>query len=388
MQLRVFDSETMLPIAAPSSFSSLIWTVRAIEEGDFEFLTAVNAELVSIFKPGNYLFCDTFYDPKTDTGSLMIIKTIVITSDAEQGNSFKVTGKDLKTILSYRIIWGRVAFPVESNCKDIITTILTDNLINPEDWTREYQDGEGGTITETVLGSDRQIPNFVIVGAEDVTLPDTTGEIQYENETLYNAITEICKNYKFGFSVLYNFTEERFEFRFLPYNDKTYDQVDNPPVLFAPQYGNLRNSNYLESSEREKTVGLVAGEGDEYNAMYAVVGEGSGLARKEVGISGSDISRTKEDGTEYGNKSYINMLIEKGNQELNKQNYSRTFEGTAETIRNFNYPDDYNIGDIVEIVNEWNIESKVLISEVIMSIGTDGHSVVPTFSNLDDEGDD
>jgi len=200
----------------------------------------------------------------------------------------------------------------------------------------------------------------------------------------------LCNNYKFGFSVLYNFANNKYEIRLFTYKDKSYEQTKNPPVIFSPQYGNLRNSNYVESSKNEKNVGLVSGEGDEYNAMYAVVGDATGFDRKEVGISGSDISRTEEDGTEYGNRSYINMLIEKGSQELSKLAYVKTFEGTAEVTRNFDYPKDYSIGDIVEIVNEWEISSKVLISEVILSSSTDGLTVVPTFSNLDEnesEGD-
>ena len=387
MNLRIIDPETMLPVSAPNKFASFIWTIRIVEEGEFEFCTTVNDEITKEFKIGWFLFCDRFYNIATDTAALMIIKSWEISSDAEEGKKFIVRGKDLKDILNRRIVWGRVNFPVNSDCKDIITTLLNDNLVNPKDWTRTYQDGDGGTITQTVLGSDRKIDNFVIIQNED-EFPKTTGEVQYENETLYEVITGLCNNYKFGFSILYNFTTGKFEFRFLLYNYKTYDQAVNPPVIFSPQYQNLRNSNYIESSEKEKTVGLVTGEGDEYNAMYAVVGSGTGLNRKEVGISGSDVSRTKEDGTEYGNRSYINMLLEKGNQELNKQKYVKTFEGTAEVTRNFNYPDDYNIGDVVEIVNEWGISSGVLISEVVMSVDTSGSSIIPTFANIDEENDD
>lgn len=382
MQLRVIDPDTMLPVAYPDTFESLIWTVRIIEEGDFEFYTLVREDLIDIFKIGRFLFCDTFYDSKTELASLMIIQTWEITSDAESGTKFKVTGKDLKNILDWRIVWGRVTFPIATKCNEIITTLLNDNLINPKDWTRTYQDGDKGSITQTVLGKDRKIPNFVIMNSE-IELPETTGEVQYENESLYEVINELCNNYKFGYSVLYNFKENRFEFRFLEYVDKSYEQINNPPVIFSTQYGNLRNSDYIESSSNEKNVGLVTGEGDEYNAMYAIVGEYSGMQRREVGISGSDISRTEEDGTEYGNNSYINMLIEKGIQELSKFKYTKTFEGTTETTRNFNYPEDYNIGDIVEIINEWNISSKVLIGEVVLSISTDGQTVLPTFVNLD-----
>ena len=386
MNLRLIHPETMLPEAAPNQFSSLIWTVRIVEEGEFEFYTLVSEKLIDTFKIGWFLFCDKFYDEATDTAALMIIKSLEISSDADEGKKLTVRGKDLKDILNRRIVWGRVAFPINSNCKTIITTLLNDNLINPQDWTRTYQDSDTGSITQTVLGADRRIDDFIIIQNED-TFPETTGEVQYENETLYDVIVGLCNEYKFGFSILYNFNTGKFEFRFLNYNYKTYDQNVNPPVIFSPQYQNLRDSKYIESAEKEKTVGLVTGEGDEYNAMYAVVGSGTGLNRKEVGISGSDVSRTKEDGTEYGNRSYINMLIEKGNQELDKQKYVETFEGTAEVTRNFDYHKDYDIGDVVEIVNEWGISAGVLISEVVMSSDTSGTSIIPTFTNIDNDED-
>lgn len=385
MQLRIIDPVTMLPVFAPDTYESFIWTVRIVEEGDFEICTLVNKDLLDNMKIGHYLFCDQFYDKGSDTAALMIIKSWEIQSDADNGNKFMIRGKDLKTILNDRIVWGRINFPINTSCKEIITSILNDNLIDPQDWTRTYQDGDTGEeITQTVLGADRRIDNFVIIQNEE-EFPVTTGEVQYENETLYTVITELCNNYKFGFSILYNFELSQFEFRFLKYKDKTYDNTLYPPTMFSPQLRNIRNSNYIESIEKEKTVGLVTGEGDEYNAMYAVVGEGTGLNRKEVGISGSDISRTKEDGTEYGNASYINMLKEKGTQELNKQKYTKTFEGTAEITKSFSYPEDYDIGDIVEIVNEWDISSSVLISEVVLGVGTDGISVVPTFASVNDD---
>ena len=384
VQLRVLDSTTMLPILAPDTYESIIWSIRIVEEGDFEFCTLMRDDLVNAFKIGNYLFCSEFYDPNTELASLMIIQSWEIISDAENGNTFKITGSDLKGMLDWRIVWGRIKFPVQSSCKDIITSLLNDNLINPQDWTRTYQDSDTGSITQTVLGADRRIPNFVIIENNE-TFPVTTGEVQYESESLLSVIKELCSNYKFGFSVMYNFNLNRFEFRFINYNDKTYDQNVNPPVIFSSQYGNLRNSNYLESNKNEKNVGFVTGEGDEYNAMYAVVGNATGMNRREVGVSGSDVSRTEEDGTEYGNRSYINMLIEKGTQELGKQKYTKTFEGEAEVTRNFNYPDDYDIGDVVEIVNEWGISAKVLVSEVVMSVSKDNRSIIPTFANLDDQ---
>ena len=164
MQLRIIDPVTMLPVFAPDTYESFIWTVRIVEEGDFEICTLVNKDLLDNMKIGHYLFCDQFYNKGSDTAALMIIKSWEIQSDADNGNKFMIRGKDLKTILNNRIVWGRINFPVNTSCKEIITSILNDNLIDPQDWTRTYQDGDTGEeITQTVLGADRRIDNFVII---------------------------------------------------------------------------------------------------------------------------------------------------------------------------------------------------------------------------------
>ena len=197
-------------------------------------------------------------------------------------------------------------------------------------------------------------------------------------------LVELGDRFNFGWEILYDFTTGKFVFKLKPQVDHTYDQVINNPLIFSPSFENLKNSNYIESSATEKNAGLITGEGDEYNVMYNVIGNNySGLNRREMGISASDISRTKDDGTEYGNRTYLSMILDKGERELAQNIYTKTYEGTAESVRGYQYLVDYDVGDICEIINEWGISSKVLISEVVFSISTSSISIIPTFSAVD-----
>lgn len=387
LDFRILDRE-FNQIDTVDQYESIIWTVRFIEAGDFELYTPVNERLLENVKIGYYLFSDEFFNEETNRATLMIIESIEITSDPESSNKIKVTGRDLKSILDRRIIWGQRAFTTTDSVKSVFDSLLNENAINPADWSKSYQSGDGGTIQIEVPGSIRVLPNLVNESTTE-ELPLIDGDYQYNGETLYDTFVEIGNRFNIGFEILYDFGTGKFVFKIKTTKDHTYDQTVNNPLIFSPSFENLKNSNYIESSTTEKNAGLIVGEGDEFNVMYNIIGnEYSGLDRRELNISASDISRTTEDGSEYGNKTYLSMLLEKGQNELAQNIYTQTYEGEAEPTRGYVYLKDYDIGDICEIINEWGISSKVLISEVVLSISTSSVSIIPTFAAVDNSTDE
>ena len=388
MEFRILNDKFQ-PIDTLDLYSSFIWTARFVEAGDFELYTPVNMRLINAIKVGYYVFSDAFYNQTTDRAMLMIIESIEITSDPSEGNKIKVTGRDLKSIFDRRIVWGQREFKKTDNLLDVITAVVNENVINPQDWSKTYSSGDGGQITVSTSGAVRRMDD-VIYEAIDHEFPAIDGDYQYNGETIYDILVELCGRFNLGWEILYDFGVGKFVFKLKPQVDHTYDQVINNPLIFSPSFENIKNSNYIESGVTEKNAGLIIGEGDEYNVMYNVIGnENTGLTRKEMSISASDISRTKDDGTEYGNRTYLSMILEKGQKEIEQNFYTQTYEGTAEASRGYQYLVDYDIGDICEIINEWGISSKVLISEVVYSIATDKISIIPTFSaviNSSEEG--
>ncbi len=388
MDFRILDFD-FNPVDTLDKFESIIWSSRFLEAGDFELYTPVDQRILDDIRIGYYLFCDTFYNPTTDEADLMIIETMEITSDPQNGNKIRILGRNLKSLLDRRIIWGQVAFKTSDMVSSVITTLLNDNAINPPDWSKSYQDGSTGQpIVVSVTGEQRKLPNLVYEEGEyeDVAID---GDYQYNGETLYDTFVDMLGRFNLGWEVLYNFTTGKYVFRIKGEIDHTYNQNERNPLVFSPSFENLKNSNYIESSATEKNSGLITGEGDENNVMYNVIGgEYSGLERKEMNISASDISRKKDDGTEYGNKTYLGMLLTKGENELAQNIYTQTYEGTAEATRGYVYLEDYNIGDICEIVNEWGISSMVLISEVVMSVSVNEVSTIPTFAAIEQNSEE
>ena len=75
-------------IAMIDTFTSAIWTVRYDEAGDFEIYTPVRLDYIQAMQIGNYLW-------NRDSDRLMVIETVEIETDAEEGPQLIVTGRSL-----------------------------------------------------------------------------------------------------------------------------------------------------------------------------------------------------------------------------------------------------------------------------------------------------
>lgn len=114
-------------------------------------------------------------------------------------------------------------------------------------------------------------------------------EAQYTGDNLYDVIQKICEEQGIGFKITLN-DEKQFVFELYAGSDRSYDQTENPYVIFSPKFENIINSNYIESKASLKTVTLVGGEGEGADRRYTTVGGGSGLNRRELFTDARDIS--------------------------------------------------------------------------------------------------
>lgn len=161
-----------------------------------------------------------------------------------------------------------------------------------------------------------------------------------------------------------------------------YAQTENPYVVFSPKFENIANSNYLESKKEYKNVALVAGEGEGAERKTTSVGEGSGLERRELFVDARDISTTTEDNVTLSDEEYKKQLAQRGDEKLAESVAAQSFEGQVEMTKMFEYGKDFFIGDIVQIANEYGMESRARISEIVTAIDTQGTVTYPTLSTV------
>ena len=343
-------------IAVIDTYESMIWTDRYNSYGDFEIFFAMDTQLLQYLKEDYYLWLK-------DSEHSMIIEDIKIDADTEEGNRLIVTGRSLESILERRIIWGQRIF--SGNLQNAIQIMLNENIISPS-------------------VADRKIANFIFVPSTDSKITSLTIDNQYTGDDLYTVIKGLCEENNIGFKIVLT-DDNQFAFSLYAGADRSYDQTENPYVVFSPNFENIINSNYFSSKAGYRNVTLVAGEGEGASRKTTVVGSASGLDRRELFTDARDISSDTEDGT-LSDAEYIAQLRTKGLKNLTDHMITTAFEGEVEVTRLFKYGEDFFIGDIVQIANEYGNENSAYISELIISNSDEGLSIYPTFKTISKEG--
>lgn len=355
MELFVLNAD-FESIAVIDTYESMIWTDRYNAYGDFEIYFAMDESLLEYIKEDYYLWLK-------DSEHSMIIEDIKIDADTEEGNRLIVTGRSLESILERRIIWGQRIF--SGNLQNAIQTMLNENIISPS-------------------VADRKIANFIFVPSTDSKITSLTIDNQYTGDDLYTVIKGLCEENNIGFKIVLT-DDNQFAFSLYAGADRSYDQTENPYVVFSPNFENIINSNYFSSKAGYRNVTLVAGEGEGASRKTTVVGSASGLNRRELFTDARDISSDTEDGT-LSDAEYTAQLRTKGLKNLADHMITTAFEGEVEVTRLFKYGEDFFIGDIVQIANEYGNENSAYISELIISNSDEGLSIYPTFKTISKEG--
>ena len=356
MDLTVLDTE-LSAVSVIDVYESFIWTDRYCEYGDFELYTVMDKKLLDYLKLGFYLRI-------RDSEHVMIIEKIKITSDFEGGNHITVSGRSLESILDRRIVWGQKT--ISGNLQNGIKTLLNDAVISPAD-------------------SNRKIPNFIFEETTDPTITSLTIEAQYTGDNLYEVIQKICDERNLGFKMTLN-ENNQFVFSLYSGTDRSYDQTEAPYVVFSPEFENIINSNYMESNSSLKNVALVGGEGEGSERKYTTVGSGQGLERRELFVDARDISSDVGDGETLSETEYNAQLQQRGKENLAENTDLTSFEGETESTVMFKYGEDFFIGDIVQIANEYGHKTKARILELVISENEEGASAYPTFKTITEEG--
>ena len=295
----------------------------------------------------------------------MIIEKLLIKTDVELGNHITVTGRSLESILKRRIVWKQRS--ISGNLQNGIKTLLDENVISPSD-------------------PDRKIDNFIFEESTDERITKLTIDAQYTGDELYEVIVKLCKEHDLGFKITLN-DNKQFVFKLYMGIDRSYEQTENPYVIFSPNFENIVNSNYIESKSALKNVTLIGGEGEGSARRYTTVGSGVGLERRELFTDARDISSDVGEGEVLSEEEYNAKLQQRGEEKLAENIDIVSFEGEVEATMMFRYREDFFEGDVVQIANEYGHETKVRILEMTTSENEQGTSVYPTFSTITEKGE-
>ena len=339
MELYVLNAEFEI-VDFIDTFSSLEWVKRYFDTGDFVLNTVADLKTVKTLRKRNYLV-------REDDESIMMIEKINLVTSAEAGNKIVVSGKSIESVLARRIVWTQTNSRSGETAEEFIRRLINENAINPADLKRK--------IPKLKLGA--------LNGFNDPIDKQITGD------NLLDAVIKICQAYNYGFKITMN-TEGSLIFDLYRGEDRSYNQYVNPYVVFSNDFDNIINTEYEYDETNIANVALIGGEGEGTDRKYQSIGDAVGFNRYEIFVDAKDISSNNE---EIATTEYNKLLIERGNEKIAEKTFIESYSGEVETTL------DYSLGDTVQIVNEYGMETAPRIIEIIESENENGYRVVPTF---------
>jgi hypothetical protein len=417
------------------TYKSCIWSNRYVELGDCEVYLPATSDLLSVLVKDYYLM-------RLNDDMVCRINKIQLDTDAENGDYLIVTGKDTKALCDQRIICDTMT--CNGTLEAFIRQMVTSSMINASATARNMLKPNGSPLL--ALGT---AAGFTEVSSEQVTYKNL-GEKIREYCTKYGWGYKMIPNKSTLNLILYKGVDRSnnviFSDDYENLDATTYIQDDtnmgNVALVGGEGEGSARSkdvSGYAESSDRyeifvdAKDITHTVTWSD-LSALYPTTASGGqGYFATESGqpvyrlnyldiqiVDEEQLSRLRSkypsgtvvtiDGIDYYQVSNVTIadvpssspsgsdnvtlrdviydvyLLNRGYEKLADYGEKISFNGTIEPNVTFMYKEDYNLGDIVTVENQYGVSASVRIVEVIEVDDDNGYSVQPKFQIIEREG--
>lgn len=337
MEIRVYNAD-LYRIGQIENQTSLIWTRKFFEAGNFEIHAPITPKNLSLFVAGNIVSIKG----AKEAGVIESIEK----EESDIKNEITVKGRFLSSYCDRRIIRGTV----------------------------NYENAKIEVVMRELLTRCVHIP-LVELGELHGFDPRISFQATYRN--LQTVLTKIAKFGLIGYRFTPDFDEHKIIFDTMQGTDHSFAQSTNNRVVFSEDYNNLSNAIYKYNDQALKTLAIVGGQGEGAARVVVEVGSGSGLDLREIFVDARDIS--PEDLTAA---QYREVLRQRGIDELNANIRAESLECETEPSINFTYKKDYDLGDIVTVKKKsWGLYMNQRITEIQEVYEYGGGYVVPTLGD-------
>ena len=355
----VYNKEFQL-VTVVDSYYTLIWTDRYDEAGEFELELPYTMANLDILQAGYYLKI-------AQSDRCMIIERFETDVSEDEPPKLMVKGPSLESILNRRVTdkveFGNEQNDTKANVQDAIRTLIQTNIISPSN-------------------SNRRISNFIFETSTDQQVTKKTFIDSYDGDNLYDIISDICQEKHIGFRVLLN-DEDQFVFSLYHGADRSLEQSENLYVSFSPFYDNMKSSNYFRTYEEFKNVMIVSKSENDRKIVPLESSEPAGLERREIHVSVDDLKKNRN-----ANLSDSDIQT-KGKRKLKLDYKIKTgFEGEIIPHVMYEYREHFFIGDKIQFTDIFGNTEPVRISEIVITYDENGLSLIPTFTEVENEEDD
>lgn len=429
MDVYIYD-EGLNRIAIVDNYRSLIWANRYWDTGDCELYLPASVENFNLLKINRYIGVEG------DDTMLCIIKKIEIDTSYENGDYLIVTGLDCKSWLDQRIVWGTLNADgkaelfirsmvntsigsgalaerqiknngtrlVELGTAQGFTEALTEQVsyqnigAKIKDYCRKYgwgyrlrHDGNklkfeiyaGQDRHETVIFSD-QFENLISTSyIEDhthegnVAMTAGAGEGSQREKTVSGDASSV-ERYEI-------YVDARDVSRLMTYDSLTSTYGGGTIASAGDYYEyilselNLQiiDANHLAWLQANYTGSVVTISGVQYYRMQNIA-----IASMDTATPDTLTTVTLYD------VIYTAYLLTRGYNRLAEYGKTISFTGAVEPRSTFKYREDFQLGDIVTIANQYGISVQARITEVIEVEDDNGYQIEPRFVYIEMDTED
>lgn len=215
-------------------------------------------------------------------------------------------------------------------------------------------------------------------------------------------LAEISLATGLGWDVILDTENKKFVFEVFEGKNRSVNQRENSPVFFSPEFGNVKAQSFLDSDLEVRNVGYVGGQGEGVEREVVVIGNDiSGYERFETFIDARDIDEEDPDSEtleQRGQRKMAEMQNELFFEAeivtpIRKDVYSHEFQTfvhhtqpvfkrkrQTEWVDTFTYEKDYDLGDIVTIMNrKWGVIVDRRITKITEIYEQDGFKLEAVF---------
>lgn len=339
LEIRVYSAD-MLFQGLIENESSFQWTRKYFEPGKFELHCPITDNNKELLRRGNLVW-------KRGAVEAGVIESLTYHEDASK-SEITASGRFLSSYMSRRLI--RPFYHIENG---LVETAIREIYSN------------AAAIPLVELGPVQGYP-------EKVTFQAT-----YKNLLTY--VEKLAKYSDTGFRFRPDFVNKKITFELYRGTDHTVGQSTNQRIVFSDWYGNLAKTEYFENDQTYKNVCYVGGQGEGTARTIVTAGNDSlvGLDRREVFLSASDIQTEN-----LTDDQYKAALIQRGADELKKDNLAVSVSSEVDPSGNFKYGSDYDLGDIVTVRKDsFGVSKDLRITEINEIYENGIYKITPTFGS-------
>ncbi len=338
MEIRIYDKVLDLKGIIENQ-TSLIWLRKYFEPGEFELHAPITDFNMNMLTIGNLV---TMYG-QNEAGVIEDVNY----EESREKNEITAKGRFLSAYMGRRLIRGTVN--INDTIENAMRTLITGATPIPL-----LELGELNSFPETVTG-------------------------QVTNKNLLSFMVKLAKAGNIGYRFRPDFNRKKIIFETYKGVDRSIEQTENNRVTFSENYDNINKATYKANDQSYANVAYVVGENAKGEEVTVEVGdtESEGLERSEIFVDASGVSAT-----DISDDEFMAALRQEGQNTLNANRFSETFECDTNAQGNFVYRKNYDLGDIVTVKKaSWKMQKSLRMTELQETYEYGSLVVTPTLGN-------